>query len=161
MRKILLMLVSVIALSAIMGCNSRKGVENETINDSLMTELKKIGIESIEELNKEFESFFTYVFNERLYEEEGFIGKYCTDKLKEKLEEAYEYEGGGYAVWLFRSGAQDGIEDEYKLIKIVPEGDGWYKYDFNDEGHLGSHRIKVIYHVNPRGQIEYYLDDLE
>lgn len=177
MRKFLLLL-SVIALCAVMGCNSKNGTGNETqqqvesekfesINDSLRAVLEDVleemGIKGVDvdvDVDKDFISFFTTVFNERLYEDDGFIIKYCSDKLKKKLEEAYEYEGGGYATWLFRSGFQDGT-DEHELTKIVPEGDGWYKYDYNDGGHLGSHRIKVIPYVHARGAIEFCIDDLE
>ncbi len=158
-----------IALCDIMGCNSKKGAENEGVSDSMLIELKRVGIESIEELHNDFAAFFTTVYNEELYNDFGFVVKYCTDKFKKKLNEAYknEYEDEGvdedeaYATWLFRSDYQDGPSEDNKIIKIVPEGDGWYKYDYNDMGHLGSHRIKVLYHVNGRGQIEYYIDDLE
>lgn len=177
MRKFLLLL-SVIALCAVMGCNSKNGTGNEaqqqvesekfeSINDSLRAVLEDVleemGIKGVDvdvDVDKDFISFFTTVFNERLYEDDGFIIKYCSDKLKKKLEEAYEYEGGGYATWLFRSDAQDG-PDEHKITKMVPEGDGWYKYDFIDMGITGSHRIKVIPYVHARGVIEYCIDDLE
>jgi hypothetical protein len=108
------------------------------------------------------EAFFTEVFNKEYYNDEGFIEKYCTDNMKKKLREAYEYEydGEGYAVWLFRSNAQDG-EGESKLTKFTPEGGGWYRYEFDDMGTKGSHRIKFIVHETPRGNTETYIDDLE
>ncbi len=161
MRKLFLILVAVIALGTVMGCNSKKGTENEVVGDSLQTELKRAGIDSVQELNNDFAIFFTSIYNDELYNDYAFIDKYCTEKLKKKLKEAYEYEGDGYATWLFRSEFQDGPTDEHKLTKIVPEDDGWYKYDFIDMGHKGSHRIKVLSHVNPRNQIEYYIDELE
>ena len=104
------------------------------------------------------------MFDAKYYEDEGFIEKYCTKNLKKKLKEEIDVdvEGEeGYASWLFRSDAQDGPSDEYKLIKFIPEGNGWYKYDFIDMGVSGSHRIKFIVHVNPRNQAEFYIDELE
>ena len=177
MKRILLTTISLIAICAIIGCNSKNGqsteaVESDSIKidsvtqqagadsgDSLKTELEKAGIE---DLDGAIEAFFTDVFNERYYEDEGFVMKYCTEKLQKKLKEAYDYDGEeGYATWKFRSDAQDGPSDEYKLTKFVPEGDGWYKYDFVDMGVRGSHRIKFITHVNPRGQIDFYIDELK
>lgn len=170
------MTISLIAICAIIGCNSKNGksaeiAENESIkvnsvtqqansdnSDSPKTELEKAGIE---DLDGAIEAFFTEVFNERYYEDEGFYIKYCTDKLQKKLKDAYEYDGEGYATWKFRSDAQDGPSDEYKLTKFVPEGDGWYKYDFVDMGIRGSHRIKIITQVNPRGQVDFYIDELK
>lgn len=168
---------SLIAVCVLIGCNSRNEQSVETaasdsrsvdsvapeasegISGSLKAELEKAGIE---DLDAAIERFFTDVFTERYYEDNGFIEKYCTNKLQKKLMEAYEYdEEDGYATWKFRSDAQDGPSDEYKLTKFVPEGNGWYKYDFIDMGVKGSHRIKFITHVNPRNQAEFYIDELE
>ena len=73
MRKLFLMLVSVIALGAVMGCNSKKGTENEVVGDSLQTELKRAGIDSVEELNNDFAIFFTSIYNDELYNDYAFI----------------------------------------------------------------------------------------
>ena len=176
MKRIMLMVISVMALSAVIGCNSKKEPANggysdsiqvdsiaqqanEGIIDSLKAELEKAGIE---DLDGAIEGFFTDMFNEKYYEDDGFIERYCTENLQKKLKEAYEYDGeDGYATWIFRSDAQDGPSDEYELTKFTPEGNGWYKYEFIDMGIPGSHRIKFITHVNPRNQAEFYIDDLE
>lgn len=173
----MLMVTSLIALCALVGCNSKNGQSAEAaasdsisvdsvapqasdgISDSLKAELEKAGIE---DLDGAIEEFFTDVFSERYYEDDGFITKYCTEELQKKLKDAYEYDGEeGYATWKFRSEAQDGPSEEYKLTKFTPEGNGWYKYEFIDMGIPGSHRIKFITHVNPRGQAEFYIDDLK
>ena len=177
MKRIMLMVILMITICVFIGCNSKNGQSaesstsnnikvdsvgqqaNDGISDSLKAELEKAGID---DLDGAIEGFFTDVFNERYYEDDGFIAKYCTEKLKKKLKEAYEYDGeDGYATWKFRSDAQDGPSDEYKLTKFVPYGNGWYKYDFIDMGVRGSHRIKFITHVNPRNQAEFYIDELE
>lgn len=59
------------------------------------------------------------------YEDYGFLKKHCASSLLKKLSDAYDYDGDGYAVWLFRSGAQDGPGDEhsvndYRLITPIP-----------------------------------------
>lgn len=176
MKRVLFMTISVIVVCVIIGCNSKNGQSTEAAQsdsikvdsveqqasvdngDSLKAELEKVGID---DLDGAIEGFFTDVFNERYYEDEGFIKKYCTDNLQKKLKDAYEYDGEeGYATWKFRSDAQDGPSNEYKLTKFTPEGNGWYKYEFIDMGTRGSHRIKVITQVNPRGQVDFYIDEL-
>ncbi len=177
MKEKFLIVVSMVTLCFVIGCNSknRKTVEtadsdsikidsvtkqmDDGFNDSLKAELQKAGIEDVDAA---IEGFFTDVYNEKYYEDEGFIKKYCTEKLQKKLKEAYDYDGEeGFATWKFRSEAQDGPSEEYKLVKFVPDGNGWYKYDFVDMGVRGSHRIKFVIHINPRNGAEFYIDELE
>lgn len=49
--------------------------------------------------------FIRSMYEESLYEDYTFLEQHCSKDLLEKLSEEYDYEGGGYAVWLFRSGA--------------------------------------------------------
>ena len=178
MKRVVLKIFSLMVLCIVLGCNSKQGkpiemaatdsskVEqaDDGISDSLKAELERGGIFSIEDLDGAIEGFFTEVYNEIYYEDDGFIEKYCTDKFKKKLREEVDVDTEGevgYATWLFRSDAQDGPSDEYRITKFVPQGHGWYKYEFIDMGVQGSHRIKFIAHVNPRDQAEFYIDDLE
>ena len=180
MKEKLLIVVSMVSLCFVIGCNSQNRktvvtadgdslmVESEAqqatggISDSMWVELRRVGFENQKALDEAIEAFFTDVFNERYYEDNGFITKYCTEELQKKLKDAYEYdEEDGYATWKFRSDAQDGPSKEYKLVKFDSEGNGWYKYDFIDMGVSGSHRIKFVTHVNPRDQVEFYIDELE
>lgn len=74
------------------------------------------------------------------------IAQYCTKSLAQKLRDDYDNEfsdGGGYAVWEFRSNAQDG-EDIQKIEKIEPIGEHKYLVHYNDMGNKGSHTITVI-----------------
>jgi len=74
------------------------------------------------------------------------IAKYCTKKLAQELSKAYDDEfsdGGGYAVWKFRSDAQDG-EDIHEIEKIEPLDDGKYLVHYNDMGNKGSHTISIV-----------------
>ena len=74
------------------------------------------------------------------------IAMYCTKSLAQELSKAYDDEfsdGGGYAVWKFRSGAQDG-EDIHEIEKIEPIGDGKYLVHYNDMGNKGSHTISIV-----------------
>ena len=74
------------------------------------------------------------------------IAKYCTKSLAQELSKAYDNEfsdGGGYAVWKFRSNAQDG-EDIHEIEKIEPLGNGRYLVHYNDMGNKGSHTITIV-----------------
>ena len=74
------------------------------------------------------------------------IAKYCTKSLAQELSKAYDNEfvdGGGYAVWKFRSNAQDG-EDIQEVEKIEPLGDGKYLVHYNDMGNKGTHTITIV-----------------
>ena len=74
------------------------------------------------------------------------IAKYCTKSLAQELSKAYDDEfsdGGGYAVWKFRSGAQDG-EDIHEIEKIESLGDGKYLVHYNDMGNKGTHTITIV-----------------
>lgn len=71
------------------------------------------------------------------------VVEHFSPEILTKLRKAYEYEydGSGYAVWLFRTGAQDGLEDKSKVTSISTEGDDWYTVFFSDMGLKGSCRF--------------------
>lgn len=84
-----------------------------------------------------------YVFgNEGLTDE--VVNKYCTKKLAKKLADDYDYDDGGYAVWDFRSGNQDGDEDTQEVISVEPLGNNTYNVKYNDMGAIGNCVISVI-----------------
>lgn len=93
------------------------------------------------------------------YEDYGFLEKHCSKNLLKKLSEAYDYDGKGYAVWQFRSGAQDGPSKEHSIIHIEDEGDGWYTYTAIDMGITFRRKIKIS-HKGRRTMIEDVIDDI-
>ena len=72
------------------------------------------------------------------------VNKYCTKKLAKKLADDYDYDDGGYAVWDFRSGNQDGEEDTQEVISVEPLGNNTYNVKYNDMGAIGNCVISVI-----------------
>lgn len=70
------------------------------------------------------------------------IESHFSPKILKKMSEECPYEGGGYALWIFRTGMQDG-PSESKIESITPEGDGWYKVSFSDMGFKSSCRFKA------------------
>lgn len=95
---------------------------------------------------KKIQSFYTnYIFGNELAND-SVMAKYCTKELAHKLRDDYDNEysdGGGYAVWKFRSDAQDG-ENIREIEKIESLGDGKYLVHYNDMGNKGSHTITIV-----------------
>ncbi|OWV24641.1 hypothetical protein B7982_02730 [Fibrobacter sp. UWB2] len=95
---------------------------------------------------EKIQTFYTnYIFGDE-FANDSVIAKYCTKNLAQELSKAYDAEfsdGGGYAVWKFRSDAQDG-EDIHEIEKIEPLGNGKYIVHYNDMGNKGTHSITII-----------------
>ena len=70
------------------------------------------------------------------------IRSHFSSEILKKMRKEYDYDDGGYASWIFRTGAQDG-PGESQLRSITPEGDGWYKVSFSDMGYKSSCRFKA------------------
>lgn len=87
--------------------------------------------------------FIRDMYLQSLYEDYSFLEKHCSQSLLARLSEEYDYDGEGYAVWKFRSGAQDGPSDEHAIIRIESEADGWYRYTATDMGITFTRRIKL------------------
>lgn len=86
------------------------------------------------------ESFIRDMYDNVRYEDYSFIEEHCTARLKRRLKAAYDYEGEGYAVWLFRSGVQDGPDDTHGITAMEREGK-WFTYDAMD---MGVHFIRSV-----------------
>ncbi|MDD6253486.1 MAG: TonB family protein [Bacteroidales bacterium] len=94
-----------------------------------------------------FKAFITKMYNEKLYEDYGFLRKHCSPELLKKLQGAYPYDSDepAYATWLFRSGQQDEKspqENNTGLLDITADGD-WYTYTALDMGWEFSKKIKL------------------
>jgi hypothetical protein len=91
--------------------------------------------------------FITNMYENKLYNEEDFLKVHCTAKMLQYLKDQYEYDGGGYAGYLFRTSAQDikqGAEDvKDKVLSITKDSEGWYHYTFTDGGWRGENKMKV------------------
>ena len=64
--------------------------------------------------------------------------------MAKKLRDDYEYEGGGYAVWDFRSGAQDGDSDAELRTDVEKLGNGKFKACYIDMGRSQSVILTVV-----------------
>lgn len=95
----------------------------------------------------EIERFITEMYNDKLYEDSGFLQKHCSPELLEKLQDAYPYDSDApaYATWLFRSGHQDskpGSDAKTMMLDVKADGE-WYFYTALDMGWKFTNRIKV------------------
>lgn len=95
---------------------------------------------------EKIQTFYTnYIFGDE-FANDSVMATYCTKSLAQKLRDDYDNEfsdGGGYAVWKFRSDAQDG-EDIHEVEKIEPLGNGKYLIHYNDMGNKGTHTITIV-----------------
>ncbi len=74
---------------------------------------------------------------------EPLLKKSCTARLLKKLSDNYGYDGEGYAVWLFRTDAQDGPSDVSEVTAVAALGDGLYEVNFIDRGIAGRRILKI------------------
>ena len=72
------------------------------------------------------------------------IRRHCSPELQRQLHEHYGYDDDGYAVWMFRTGLQDGPENRSEVSAVTPQGEGLYKVNFIDMGTPGSRTLKII-----------------
>ena len=93
--------------------------------------------------------FYQNFFHEKsdYASEDATIDALCSDNLKKKLRDAYEYDYEGsvapYATWLFTTGAQDGPGDS-KFVSAAAVGGGEYRADYYDMGIKAASVLKVV-----------------
>lgn len=106
--------------------------------------------------------FIKDMYEHQRYNDYDYLKEHCTPKMLEKLSEAYEYDGEGYAVWLFRTSSQDGKpgtepeEDRILSIDKSDKGVGWFSYEFTDGGWRGKNLIRLV-----KREGAFKIDDVE
>jgi len=76
---------------------------------------------------------------------EAFYRQHLTPKVRAKLADAYEYDGGGLAWWLFRTGAQDpDMMSMIRYLKIKNIGNGWYSVKLVNYGTPSYVKVKLL-----------------
>jgi len=97
--------------------------------------------------NPAIRSFIKDMYDNDRYSDEQFLQTHCTPEMLQFLRDHYEYDGEGYAFWLFRTTAQDGkpnAETEgSRVLNIFKDNEGWYHYRFLDQGWKGENRIRA------------------
>lgn len=121
-------------------------------------ETAKADEEAKKQEEQAIKAFITDMYNNGRYMDYDFLRQHCTQRMLAKLEEEYEYDGEGYAVWLFRTSAQDGkpgAKEGSKVISIKPDT-SYYRYKFYDQGWLGENKILVFCYEG-----NCYIDDVK
>ena len=106
------------------------------------------------EVDPAIKDFIVDMYENQRYNDEPFIKAHCTDRMLDFLKANYDYDGEGYAVWMFRTSGQDGKPGAEgqpdKVLSVTKDAEGWYHYQFTDGGWRGENRIKVF---NENGKI--------
>ncbi|MBR3453714.1 MAG: hypothetical protein IKH26_00145 [Bacteroidaceae bacterium] len=84
-----------------------------------------------------------YYSADSMEEQKAILSRYCTKGLIEWLAEDNPYDVPCYAIWDFRSDAQDS-NGENEIYSVEPLGGGKYKVSFNDGGTKGSCVLSVV-----------------
>ncbi len=144
MKKILFLLATMVV-----SCSDKQPQEQvqPTVTESSAETISEdIDAKAIEKI----QTFYgNYIFG-RQEATDSVIAQYCTKTLAQKLRDDYDNEfseGGGYAIWEFRSGAQDG-EDIQEVEKIENLGENRYLVHYNDMGNKGTLTISTIVENN-------------
>lgn len=144
MKKILILLTAAIAFS----CSDKQAQQQVAVNNQPATVQQESSSSNTFDAKAiaKIQTFYSkHIFGNE-FANDSVIAKYCTKSLAQKLRDDYDNEysdGGGYAVWKFRSNAQDG-EDIREIEKIEPLGDGKYLVHYNDMGNKGSLTITIV-----------------
>ena len=100
--------------------------------------------DALDKEKKKVKAFITDMYNNYKYGEEDFLKEHCTERLLNQLREAYEYDGEGYAVWLFRTSSNDGLGEGTRVVSVSTEDGLWYEYEFYDGSWKGKNRVKCV-----------------
>lgn len=75
-----------------------------------------------------------------------YVASHSTPEMVQKLCDANEYdeeESGGMALWVLRSGAQDGPSDVQEVLGVYHHGEDWYRAELNDMGNKVTVCLRV------------------
>ena len=144
MKKILILLTAATAFS----CSDKQAQQQVAVNNQPATVQQESSSSNTFDAKAiaKIQTFYSkHIFGDE-FANDSVMAKYCTKSLAQELSKAYDNEfsdGGGYAVWKFRSNAQDG-ENIREVEKIEPLGDGKYLVHYNDMGNKGAHTITIV-----------------
>lgn len=144
-RKNLLIAISaLIFLTYATSCGNGRGANDKS---DTVENIKNSNKDDAERNDSLIRDFITNMYENKCYEDYDFLEAHCTAKMLKHLKDEFEYDGDGYAVYMFRTGAQDykpGAENiKDKVLSITKDNEGWYHYIFTDGGWHGENKIKV------------------
>ena len=139
-------IIALVIVFAFMPKRNKAETSIESVDQLTVDSIASIAPEEEERIIKEF---ITNMYNNHLYDEYRFLEKHCSRHLLEKLSEdyGYDHDGVAYAVWNFQTGAPEakpGGNNKKEIVSVVASGDGWYTYEFYDNGWRGRTRLKCF-----------------
>ena len=141
MKKTLILLAAATAFS----CSDKQAQQQNSVENKPVAVQQEQGSFDAKVFEKVRTFYGKHIFGNE-FPNDSVIAQYCTSALAKELRDAYDKEfsdSGGYAVWKFRSNAQDG-EDIREIEKIEPLGNGRYLVHYNDMGNKGTHTITTV-----------------
>lgn len=154
MKKSMIVLAVSSFLACATSCNNGNSTNASTEPEEVTEEQQVEETQAVEEGRAEaaedesaIQDFITNMYENDLYTEYDFLEAHCSKAFLQYLKDQYEYDGEGYAVWLFRTSSNDGkpgAEDvKSKVLSITKDNEGWYHYTFTDGGWHGENKIKL------------------
>lgn len=147
MKKILIIAL-VTTASLLISCANKSNKNDsqsseETIEDTTI-------VENLEEerLAKEF---LTTLYKDYVFGFQNFskIKSHFSEKILNRLRNEFVYDdGNGYAIWLFRTGTQDGPSNICQVNSIDKGENGWYTVSYTDMGYDGKCRFLIEFRDN-------------
>ena len=142
------------ALAIVCSCGNKSDKEQASVDEEEVDEMddeSEAGDESdmkaLDVADKDVKAFIEDMYNNDLYIEYEFLEEHCTKRMLRFLADQYDYDGEGYAVWLFRTSCQDNASEnpEDNIVKkITKRPGGWWRYEFTDGGWRGINEVKVV-----------------
>ena len=151
-------LLMIMAVSSLMmstnSCNSGKSTKTSNATEEEIDEAKAEKAQTNEEditvdaqEEAAIKAFITNMYENHLFEDYDFLEAHCSKQLLQYLRDEFEYDGDGYAVWLFRTGTQDGkpgaMDMKDQVLSITTDNDGWFHYTFTDCGWRGENKLRA------------------
>ncbi|MBQ6155512.1 MAG: hypothetical protein IJK22_02820 [Bacteroidales bacterium] len=140
MKKIMFIAL-VITTSLLISC-ANKSKKNDSQQSAEVEDTTIVENLEEERLAKEF---LTSLYNDYVFGHQNFskIKSHFSEKILNRLRNEFEYDGEGYAIWLFRTGTQDGPSNICQVNSIDKGENGWYTVSYTDMGYDGKCRFLI------------------
>ena len=131
------MTVALVLLIGMSSCGKSQGSKEKADTEAVAEEAKSEAVDEGADLPpmpavsdegvQEIVNFITDMYERGRYLDYDFLNQHCTEEMKQFLKDHYDYDGEGYAVWLFRTSSQDGkpgtedMSDATRILSIKAE----------------------------------------
>lgn len=120
-------------------------IQQDTITEQKTEQSQTLNEADVKDSIRKF--YNTYVLGSTSLDD-ATARRYCTLNFCNSLKAAYtdEYCDGepGYALWLLRTGAQDGPSDDSRVVDIVNSGTDAYEVTYLDMGISGKSLVRIV-----------------